>query len=163
MLSIRFLVHSTLLSTVATLATPAAYAQEADENSGLEEIVVTAQKRQTNLQDTPIAITALTSSALSDRAATRIEDIAGAVPNVYIDQRSLRSQAIAIRGLSADLNNPGLDQSVGIYVDGVYLGRATPGNASLFDLERVEVLRGPQGALYGKNTIAGAKIGRAHV
>ena len=156
MLSIRFLVHSTLLSTVATLATPAAYAQEADENNGLEEIVVTAQKRQTNLQDTPIAITALTSSALSDRAATRIEDIAGAVPNVYIDQRSLRSQAIAIRGLSADLNNPGLDQSVGIYVDGVYLGRATPGNASLFDLERVEVLRGPQGALYGKNTIAGA-------
>lgn len=156
MRSIRFFIHATLLSTVAMLSTHVSHAKEADDNHELEEIVVTAQKRQTNLQDTPIAITALTSSALSDRAATRIEDIAGAIPNVYIDQRSLRSQAIAIRGLSADLNNPGLDQSVGLYVDGVYLGRATPGNASLFDLERVEVLRGPQGALYGKNTIAGA-------
>ncbi len=148
--------YTTLLSTAALMAVTPAYAQDSETKTTLEDIIVTAQKRETNLQDTPIAITALSASDLSDRSALRIEDVASAIPNIYIDQRSLRSQAIAIRGLSADLNNPGLDQSVGIYIDGVYLGRATPGNASLFDLERIEVLRGPQGALYGKNTIAGA-------
>ncbi|MBO9499573.1 MAG: TonB-dependent receptor [Novosphingobium sp.] len=150
-----------LLAGVASLAASAAQAQTGGDaapaaSDTLDEIVVTAERRETRLLDTPIAVTAFGAQDLADRDVTRIEDLAGSIPGVYVDQRSLRTQTIAIRGLSADLNNPGLDQSVGIYVDGVYLGRATPGNASLFDLERIEVLRGPQGTLYGKNTIAGA-------
>jgi iron complex outermembrane receptor protein len=145
-----------LYAGVSLFAGSAAMAQEAPPPDQLDDIVVTAQHRETRLQDTPIALTAFTAADLAARNVRRIEDLAGSIPGTFIDERSLRTQTIAIRGLSADLNNPGLDQSVGIYIDGVYLGRATPGNASLFDLERIEVLRGPQGALYGKNTIAGA-------
>ncbi|MCG2840634.1 TonB-dependent receptor [Sandaracinobacter sp. RS1-74] len=140
---------------VVLLALSPAWAAEGPSTQA-QDIIVTAERRETRLIDTPIALTAFTASNLEDRNVSRLEDLAGFIPGVFIDQGSLRTQRIAIRGLSADLNNPGLDQSVGLYVDGVYLGRATPGNASLFDLERIEVLRGPQGALYGKNTIAGA-------
>ncbi|MDR3511670.1 MAG: TonB-dependent receptor [Caulobacteraceae bacterium] len=149
------------LSTAMTLvlgapALAAAPSQGAGAPAQIEEVVVTAERRETKLQDTPISITALTSSMVSDAGIKRVEDFANMLPNVYIDDRNLRGQNIAIRGISADLNNPGLDQGVGIFIDGVYLGRATSGNSNLFGLERVEVLRGPQGTLYGKNTIAGA-------
>ena len=149
------------LSTAVALVLAApvlAHAKPADAgaSSQVEEVVVTAERRETKLQQTPIAISALTSKTLTDAGITRVEDFANMLPNVYIDDRNLRGQNIAIRGISADLNNPGLDQGVGIFLDGVYLGRATAGNSNLFDLERVEVLRGPQGTLYGKNTIAGA-------
>jgi iron complex outermembrane recepter protein len=122
----------------------------------VEEVVITAERREANLQETPISVTAVTSATFAAAGIKRVEDFAQMLPNVYIDDRNLRTQTIAVRGISADLNNPGLDQSVGIFLDGVYLGRATAANANLFDLERVEVLRGPQGTLYGKNTIAGA-------
>jgi iron complex outermembrane receptor protein len=122
----------------------------------VEEVVVTAERRSEKLQQTPISITALTSTTVADAGIKRVQDFANMLPNVYIDDRNLRGQNIAIRGISADLNNPGLDQGVGIFVDGVYLGRATGANTNLFDLQRIEVLRGPQGTLYGKNTIAGA-------
>ncbi|TPE61372.1 TonB-dependent receptor [Sandaracinobacter neustonicus] len=141
-----------LMCGVALMAQQAAAA----EPDSATDIVVTAERRASRLIDTPISLSAFTSADLQDRDVTRLENLAGFVPGMFIEEGALRTQTLAIRGLSADLNNPGLDQSVGIYVDGVYLGRATPGNASLFDLERIEVLRGPQGALYGKNTIAGA-------
>jgi iron complex outermembrane receptor protein len=138
-----------------SMAMPAV-AQNVAENDGLDDIIVTAQRRETSVQETPISITALNQAAIADSGVKRVEDLANMLPNVYIDDRNLRGQNISIRGISADLNNPGLDQGVGIFVDGVYLGRATGANTNLFDLERVEVLRGPQGTLYGKNTIAGA-------
>ncbi|WP_109808856.1 TonB-dependent receptor [Sphingosinithalassobacter portus] len=159
---IRKIVKWSLCTGVAFAGIAQAQAQRAPQSSptaqddAVPEIVVTAERRETRLLDTPIALTAFTAADLEDANVSRIEDLAGQIPGVFIADRSLRTQSIAIRGLSADLNNPGLDQSVGIYVDGVYMGRATPGNASLFDLQRIEVLRGPQGALYGKNTIAGA-------
>lgn len=131
-------------------------ASGAGQPAQIEEVVVTAERRETKLQETPVSITALTSATVESAGIKRVEDFANMLPNVYIDDRNLRGQNIAIRGISADLNNPGLDQGVGIFIDGVYLGRATAGNTNLFDLERVEVLRGPQGTLYGKNTIAGA-------
>lgn len=142
-----------------TLAMPALAQQAApaaNEIVTLEEIIVTAQRRPTSAQDTPISLTAISGSTLADSGVKRVEDIANMLPNVYIDNRNLRGQNIAIRGISADLNNPGLDQGVGIFIDGVYMGRATATNQNLFDLERIEVLRGPQGTLYGKNAIAGA-------
>jgi len=141
----------------STYALPAfAQSDVRDDAGGVEEIVVTAQHRAVNVQETPISLTAITGKTLSDSGVRRVEDLANMLPNVYIDDRNLRGQNIAIRGISADLSNPGLDQGVGIFVDGVYLGRATAANMNLFNLERVEVLRGPQGTLYGKNAIAGA-------
>ncbi|HVK81306.1 MAG TPA: TonB-dependent receptor, partial [Verrucomicrobiae bacterium] len=135
--------------------TGVAAAQETTSGD-LEEIIVTAQRRSENLQDTPISISALTSETIENAGIGRLEDFSAALPNVYITPRDLRTTTISIRGISADLNNPGLDQSVGVYVDGVYQGRAATINSNLFDLERIETLRGPQGTLYGRNTIAGA-------
>ncbi len=122
----------------------------------LEEIVVTAQKRVARMQDIPVAISAITAQSIRDAGITRIEDFSNSIPNVYFDKRNLRDSSISIRGIVSETNNPGVDQGVGVYVDGVYIGRPTAINTSLFDLERIEVLRGPQGTLYGKNTIAGA-------
>src|SRR5262249_22215847 len=143
-----------LTTTVAAALAAPAFAQQ--QSSSVEEVVVTAERRETKLQETPISISALTGVTIEDAHITRVEDFARMLPNVFIDDRNLRGQNIAIRGISADLNNPGLDQGVGLFVDGIYLGRATVGNANLYDIERIEVLRGPQGTLYGKNTIAGA-------
>ena len=122
----------------------------------LPDIVVTAQRRSQSLQDAAVSISALTAQTIQNAGIGRLEDVTSTLPNVYIGPRDLRTTAISIRGISADLNNPGLDQSVGVYVDGVYQGRAATINSNLFDLERIEVLRGPQGTLYGRNTVAGA-------
>jgi len=141
----------------AVMMSPAfAVAAEAGGASTIEEVIVTAEHRAVDIQTTPISLTAITASTIEDSGIKRVEDFANLLPNVYIDDRNLRGQSVAIRGISADLNNPGLDQGVGLFIDGVYLGRATAANTNLFNLERIEVLRGPQGTLYGKNAIAGA-------
>ena len=138
----------------AAAATPAV---SADQPGTLEEVVVTAQRRETNLQDLPVAISALTSDEIRAAGITRVSDFANAMPNVFINTGAgLRSTVIAIRGISSNPNNPGVDPAVGVYLDGVYMGRPTTINSGLYDVERIEVLRGPQGTLYGKNTIAGA-------
>jgi iron complex outermembrane receptor protein len=152
--SLRSLLLTTTFAA-STVLPMAALAAEAPAET-VKEVIITAQRRSTNLQDTAISVSAVTADQIADSGIRRNEDFASAIPNVYVDERNLRTQGIVIRGISADLNNPGLDQGVGIFVDGVYMGRATVGNSNLFDLERVEVLRGPQGSLYGKNTIAGA-------
>ena len=151
------LAATTALATALASPVFAATAPPSEDTAlAVEEVIVTAEHRETNIQTTPISITAITAAGLADAGVKRVEDFANLLPNVYIDDRNLRGQNIAIRGISADLNNPGLDQGVGVFIDGVYLGRATSANTNLFDLERVEVLRGPQGTLYGKNAIAGA-------
>lgn len=130
------------------------FAEERDEE--LDVILVTAQRRVENVQDVPISMTVLSASNLEDAGVRRIEDFIGQVSNVYIDfSASLRSTAISMRGIISDPNSVGIDPAVGVYVDGVYMGRPTTVNVGLFDLERVEVLRGPQGTLFGYNTIAG--------
>lgn len=129
----------------------------AQEAARLEEIVVTAQRREASLESVPVAVTAITGADLEQQGVTRLDDLSGAVPNVYIDTTDdLRETTITVRGITSDPNNPGVDPSVGVFVDGVYMSRPTTINTNLYDLERVEVVRGPQGALYGKNTIAGA-------
>ena len=126
----------------------------------LSDIVVTATKRETNLQRTPIAINVLGGQDLKDRHVQSLYDLAdGAVPSLRIATFEARQTAltIGIRGIvPLDANQPAREQGVGIYVDGVYLGRQHGLNAALFDVERIEVLKGPQGTLFGRNTEGGA-------
>ena len=139
---------------------PALAAAEPADQTGLSEIVVTATKRETNLQKTPIAISVLTAAALTDRHVQSLYDLAdGTVPSLRIATFEARQSAltIGIRGIvPLDANQPAREQGVGIYIDGVYLGRQHGLNAALFDIERVEVLKGPQGTLFGRNTEGGA-------
>jgi iron complex outermembrane receptor protein len=127
------------------------------DSTRLEEIVVTATRRTESLQDVPMAVTAITGEALANAGVARLEDLATQIPNTFIDTSAgLRATDVAVRGISSNPNNPGVDPAVGVFVDGVYQSRPTTLNSNLYDLERIEVVRGPQGALYGKNTIAGA-------
>jgi iron complex outermembrane receptor protein len=136
-------------------------APEAREAGTLEEVVVTAQKRETNLQETPISVAVLTADALDNRQAISLASLAdGSVPSLRVAPFATRSSAlnIGIRGIGAsgDANQPARDAGVGVYVDGVFLGRAQGLGTALYDIERIEVLKGPQGTLFGRNTEGGA-------
>ena len=120
----------------------------------LEEIIVTAQKREQQIQDVPISMTVDTAELLQKKGISTLEGLSNQTPSLVI-QDGGRVSSVAIRGLGS----PGLDtveSSVGIYVDEVYFGRSRLSRNPLFDMDRIEVLRGPQGTLYGRNTIAGA-------
>ena len=145
-------------------ASPAGYTA-ADESlstadEGLADIVVTATKRETNLQETPISISVVGAEAIRDRKIQSLLDISdGGVPGLRIATFEARQSAltIGIRGIvPLDANQPAREQGVGVYLDGVYLGRQHGLNAALFDIERIEVLKGPQGTLFGRNTEGGA-------
>jgi len=132
-----------------------------DNAVGLEAVVVTAQKRKTNLQDTPIAISAMDAEALKARHVQSVEDLGdGSIPSLRVAPFFARKSALTIgmRGIGAlgDANQPARDQAVGVYVNGVYLGRAQGLGSALYDVERIEVLKGPQGTLFGRNTEGGA-------
>ena len=127
----------------------------AQENAILEEITVTAQKRAENLQDTPIAITALTGAQLEQLGRDDLSAIVAQTPTMAYSEAGGESQ-IYIRGVGSNLFNVGADPSVAIHLDGVYLGRSNMGLTQFLDVERVEVLRGPQGTLYGRNATGGA-------
>ena len=124
----------------------------------LEEIVVTAQKKEESLKDTPIALTAITESAIEDLDIANVVDLAGMAPNVHIINTPSNNTAatIAIRG--GVTINPAItwEPTVGMYLDGVYIGKGQGAIFDVADLERVEILRGPQGTLYGRNTLGGA-------
>ncbi|CAB1369859.1 putative TonB-dependent receptor [Denitratisoma oestradiolicum] len=124
----------------------------------LEEVVVTAQKRQERLQDVPISITAISGAQLENRGIEGGADLSGLAPNLKISKspsNSLISQ-VSIRGSITTQVAIYMDPAVGMYVDGVYITKAAGSLFELLDLERVEVLRGPQGTLFGRNTMAGA-------
>lgn len=122
----------------------------------LEEIVVTAERRSENLQDVPNAITALSRLTIEQADIHDLTDIATRVPGLTFSPFSPGQNVVALRGASSNDDGAGTDNSVAVFVDDVYLGRVSNINPEMFDLERVEVLRGPQGTLYGKNTIGGA-------
>jgi iron complex outermembrane recepter protein len=149
------------LISAAVLAALSATAQEAEQTDGdlLEEIVVTAQFRAQNLQDTPIAITAVNAAMLEARGQTDIAQIAGQAPNVVLraqPQNNGIGLIAFIRGIGQTDFNYALEPGVGIYVDDVYIPTLSSSLLDLMDLDRVEVLRGPQGTLAGKNSIGGA-------
>jgi outer membrane receptor protein involved in Fe transport len=133
------------------LATQAAGAQD---TTALEEIVVTAQKRVESLQDVPIAMSALGGDKIAGSGILRIENLKDYVPTLFMTETAIGNN-IAIRGIFSGVN-PGFEQSVGTYVDGVYRGRSQQTRAPFLDLERIEVLRGPQSILFGKNSVGGA-------
>lgn len=122
----------------------------------LEEVVVTATKRSEGLQDVPIAISVVDGEKIEQMGITDLSQLALYMPSVHIGESGGGGQnQIFIRGVGSG-NNTGFEQSVGMFIDGVYYGRARNANAAFLDLERVEVLKGPQSTLFGKNTIAGA-------
>jgi iron complex outermembrane receptor protein len=124
---------------------------------GVEVITVTAQKREESVQDVPISMTALSGQMLEDRGLTDFQKLQDVAPNVRIQStESSRSTSVRIRGIGSIGFNAGIDPSVGVFIDGVYQSRAAQAAGDLVDIDRVEILRGPQGTLYGKNTAAGA-------
>ena len=128
-----------------------------DATARLESIVVTAQKRAENVQDVPIAITALSSAALEKQRVANVTSLDNLVPGLRIAAADAAANPkIFIRGAGLNDFNPTSSSGVGLYSDGVYIGSPFAQYASFFDLDRVEVLRGPQGTLYGRNTTGGA-------
>jgi iron complex outermembrane recepter protein len=153
------LLGSAAIATLTGMAGPVlaqSDVQVADNSGGLETIVVTARKRAENVQDVPIAVTAVSGADLEASGTSQIQQLQFQSPGLVVDTPNPRQTSFAIRGLG---NNPaadGLSASVGLYIDGVYLDRPGMGNFDMMDLDHVEVLRGPQGTLFGKNTTAGA-------
>ncbi len=124
----------------------------------VEEIVVSARKRAELLEDTPISVTALSESALRESGITRIDGIQELVPNMTYQPGFIGGQSpqIRIRGVGTSATGPAFDPGVGLYLDGVFLPRASGAVLDVVDVQQIEVLRGPQGTLFGKNTVGGA-------
>lgn len=120
----------------------------------LEEIVVTATKRPSSVRDVPISMSVFTGEALTDRSINNLEEMSGYQPNLKIADTSVTTN-IYMRGIGSGLDR-GFEQSVGLFVDGIYMGRSKQYRAPMLDVDRVEVLRGPQPVMFGKNTTAGA-------
>jgi iron complex outermembrane recepter protein len=136
-------------------------AAEATRGGGLEEVVVTATRRSENLQEVPIAVTAFTAEQMQSRGVTDIHSLSNLTPNVNLDAGAPFSGdtsvlSASIRGIGQDDFAFNLDPGVGVYIDGVYLARTIGANQNLLDVDRIEILKGPQGTLFGRNTIGGA-------
>ncbi|MFN3523794.1 MAG: TonB-dependent receptor [Phenylobacterium sp.] len=141
-------------ASVLVLAGSPALAQ--DEPTAIEEIVVTARKRAENLQDIPISITAVTAETMERAGLADIADVARRTPGLqYGDFGDLKLSPTSLRGVVGSAGSAGADPAVGYYVDEVFVGQGAGANLDLYDIDRVEVLRGPQGTLYGRNTIGG--------
>jgi iron complex outermembrane receptor protein len=142
----------------ALLAGTVAWGQAAPPPSEvvLDDVVVTAQRRSERLTDVPASVAAVSAERIVATGAQDVADLGSYIPNVLIVKGSGLGAAVLIRGVGSNSRNIGFDSRVGVYLDGVYLGQSPALNQELVDLERVEVLRGPQGALFGKNTVAGA-------
>jgi len=141
------------LAVAATLLTGNAVAQESGQ---LEEVVVTATKREQTLQDVPVAVTVTTADTIEKAAIRDIADLSSVVPSLRIGQLQTSTNTnFIIRGFGNGANNPGIEPSVGVFVDGVYRSRSAGSIGDLVDVQRVEVLRGPQSTLFGQNASAG--------
>jgi iron complex outermembrane recepter protein len=149
----RFVRMAIFLGAMPALALSQAPANTADEVV-LEEIVVTAQKREESLRDVPLSVEAVLGSKLQEAGIVRLDDLKGYVPNLQMTETGIANN-IYIRGIGSGLNQ-GFEQSVSLYQDGVYRGRGHQARMPFLDLARVEVLRGPQPILFGKNAVAGA-------
>ncbi|MEO2170003.1 MAG: TonB-dependent receptor plug domain-containing protein, partial [bacterium] len=129
------------------------------ERAGIEEIVVSARKRDELLEETPVSITALDANTLSEAGITDLRNIRNLVPNMQFEAIAISattSSNIRIRGVGTPGAGTSFDPGVGVYVDGIYMSRSLSSILDLADIAQVEVLRGPQGTLFGKNTVGGA-------
>jgi len=134
--------------------TAATWLPHASAQPVLEEVIVTAQKRAESLQDVPISVQAMAGEKLHEAGIQKLEDLSAYIPNFTMTESAV-GNTVFIRGIGSGINQ-GFEQSVGMFIDGIYAGRSHQFRAPFLDLERVEVLKGPQGTLFGKNTIAGA-------
>lgn len=142
------------------LALPISPAPAVAQDAALEEIIVTARKREENLQDTPVAVTAMDAVQLRDASVYNLYDLNLAVPNIDVHAANGNSPSanVYIRGVGQRNQGPQIDSGVGIYLDDVYFGRVDGALLDLTDIASVQVLRGPQGTLFGKNTTGGALL-----
>jgi len=152
-----------VLTGVSSFAATAALAQPAEQTESvsgqgqLADIIVTAQRREESLQKVPVAVTAIGGEQLDKLRVTNVRNLAGLAPSLQINTQGLQSNpTIIIRGVASGASNNAVDPKVGIYLDGVYIGRSTGSVFDLADIQRVEVLRGPQGTLFGRNATSGA-------
>jgi iron complex outermembrane receptor protein len=177
--SIPALVALLVSGAAATFCSPGALAQTADDSQNLvaanatgaagdadinrnddgnlvlEQVIVTARRRNEDAQDVPIPISAIGGAELEGAGQFRLEDLNQRLPSTNVQFNNPRQTSIAVRGLGNNPANDALESSVGVYLDGVYLGRASMGNLDLIDIDQIALLRGPQGTLFGKNTTAG--------
>ena len=146
------------VSAASGFAVPVAAQDDAPRAAGLEEVVVTAQRREESLQDTPIAITAFTAGKMSDLGVFDVSQVADFAPNVTIQKQpsSNSNMNINIRGVGQNETALMADPKVGFYIDGVFMSKTVGAVFDVTDLERIEVLRGPQGTLFGRNSTGGA-------
>ena len=125
-----------------------------EETGGSSEIIVTGTKRSSSLQDTPVAVTALSSDDITTRGLSSTEDLIGQIPSLQLSAQT-GAALVSIRGVGLGVETAAAEPGVAIHVDGVYQPRATTSQLATLDLERIEVLRGPQGTLYGRNATGG--------
>lgn len=153
------LLGTSLLAISIMCAPTFAMAQEKNDKKEFdirEEVIVTATKRAEKLSDVPIAISVIGAKDIEQTGIRELSQVTGYIPNVQITQHTDFRSAVIIRGVGSNSRNIGFDSRVGVYVDGIYMGQSPAINQELLDLSRVEVLRGPQGMLFGKNNVAGA-------
>jgi iron complex outermembrane receptor protein len=145
------------LGIAAAVLAPQLLFGAAEDSGQLEEIIVTAQHRSENLQTVPVSATVFSAADIERAGAQSIRDLADKIPNFsYTDTTSLSNPFITIRGIFSNVYNAGVEAGFGSYIDGVYTGRTAAFDSDTADIAQLEVLRGPQGTLFGKNTIAGA-------
>ncbi|MCU7554653.1 TonB-dependent receptor [Alteromonas sp. ASW11-19] len=153
---------SLLAAVIAALLSPTALAQETEQEvkeTDVEKVLVTARKRTESIYETPTAVSSIGEGLIDDTNVTNLDDVGKYVPNLNISRYGVGNTghaSVFIRGIGLQDHIITTDPGVGVYLDGVYLGRQMGANMSLPNIQRVEVLRGPQGTLYGRNTLGGA-------
>src|SRR3954464_9490501 len=147
----------------AVAQTPPASSTAESEGEVIEAVIVTARRRSENLQDTPVAVTALSADALERQQITGTTDLDKVAPNIQFHSYGTltgnnSAAQVFIRGIGQSDATPAVDPGVGVYIDDVYMGRAVGAAMEFRDIANVQILRGPQGTLFGRNTIGGAVL-----
>lgn len=156
----KVLLRSVAISAVLVGGVTPALAQDGDTAPALEDIIVTAQRRTENLQDVPIAITAANAATLAQARVENVSNIQAISPSISFRVTNIATSSanLIIRGLGTTGNSRSFEGSVGVFIDGVYRTRAAAALQNFLDIDNLQVLRGPQGTLFGKNTTAGALL-----